>query len=109
MIELPRLFNLVAVKAKLAQLGADVSTDTLRREIDRGRLRPTWIGRKLFIREDHLQDYLSCQDQTDPRKSADTGSASATIPPTGVEPGLTQQLDRLNAHRLAQRTFSKPN
>jgi excisionase family DNA binding protein len=55
---LPRLLTLPAAKAELRKAGADVSTDTLRREADRGHLRLTRIGRKVFIRADHLQDYL---------------------------------------------------
>jgi hypothetical protein len=107
--QLPRLFTLPAAQAELKRLGADVSIYTLRREISRGKLRDTRIGRKQFIPEDHLQDYLSCPDETAPPRSADTGSASATTRPTGVEPGSIQKLDRQSAHRLAQMTFGKPN
>jgi hypothetical protein len=106
---LPRLFTLSAAKAELKRLGANVSTDTLRREAGRGRLRLTRIGRKLFIREDHLEEYLSCQDQNDQARSAATGSADDLIPPSGARPGSIQPLDRRDAHRLAQLTFGKPS
>jgi hypothetical protein len=105
--ELPRLFTLPAAQAELKRLGADVSVDTLRREADRGRLRLTRIGRKIFIRADHLQDYLSCQDQSEQARSVATGSASAPTVTLGVGPGSTPALDKLDAHRLAQMTFSK--
>jgi hypothetical protein len=106
---LPRLYTLPAAKAELKRLGADVSTDTLRREIRRGRLRETRIGRKQFIRADHLQDYLSCPDQSEQAPSVDTGSASARTLPSGVQPGSIQALDKRDAHRLAQRIFGKPS
>jgi hypothetical protein len=109
MSDLPRLYTLAAAKAELKERGADVSTYTLRREIDRGRLRSTRIGRKLFIRADHLQDYLSCQGQNEQARSAATGSADGPTLTSGVQPGSIQALDRRDAHLLAQWIFGKPS
>ena len=112
---LPRLFTLPNAQAELARLGAEVSIDTLRREIHRGHLRPTRIGRKLFIRDDHLQAYLeqqqdtSCPEKHDQGPSAATGSASAPTVKRGAAPGSIPLSDRQDAHRLAQMTFSKPS
>jgi excisionase family DNA binding protein len=112
---LPHLFTLKAAQAELASAGAVVSIDTLRREIDRGRLRPTRIGRKLFIRADHLQQYLErtdhepCQGRDDQGPSGAIGSAKGPIATPGAEPGSTQLLDRHAAARLARMTFSKPS
>jgi hypothetical protein len=96
---LPRLYTLPAAKAELKRLGADVSIDTLRREIRRGRLRGTRIGRKQFIRADHLQDYLSCPDQSEQAPSVDTGSASARTLPSGCN--LVRSRHSTNATRIA--------
>lgn len=94
MAELPRLFTLPAAQTELARLGADVSTDTLRREIHRGRLRETRIGRRLFIREDHLLAYLDSNNpchgnENDPPRSAATGSAKDPTVTPGAGRGST--------------------
>jgi hypothetical protein len=113
MATIPRLYTLPAAERVLAENGADVSAFTLRREAHRGRLKLTKIGRRLFVREDHLEEYLRPQDMS-PCRSAQAqseaiGLASARIPQPGAAPGSTGQLDKRDAHRLAQMTFSKPS
>jgi hypothetical protein len=60
--DLPRLFTLPAAQAELERRGAKVSIWTLRREAERGRLRLTRIGRKVFIRMTTLRN--TCHAKT---------------------------------------------
>lgn len=92
-----------------------VSVDTIRRERRRGKLGYLRIGRRIFITEDHLRDYLQrqsvipCPSENAMSKSVATGSASETTRPTGAVLGSIPLPDRLDAHLLAQATFNKPN
>jgi excisionase family DNA binding protein len=105
---LPRRFTEHQVAAEL-----NVSTDTVRRERHRGKLGYLRIGKRIFITEEHVRDYLArqsvepCPSESDLPKSADIGSANAPIPTPGAEPGLTPLPDRHAAARLAQATFGK--
>jgi hypothetical protein len=107
---LPRRFTDQQVAAEL-----DVSVDTVRRERWRGHLGYLRVGRRIFITEDHLRDYLArqsvepCPRSSATEKSPDTGSAGDRIVMHGAGPGSIQLLDRHVAHRLAQATFGKPS
>jgi excisionase family DNA binding protein len=108
--ELPRRYTEQQVADML-----EVSVDTVRRERHRGKLGYLRIGRRIFITENHVRDYLErqsvepCPSESALPKSAAIGSANAPIPMPGAEPGLTPLPDRHAASRLAQATFGKPS
>jgi excisionase family DNA binding protein len=107
---LPRRFTEQQVAVEL-----QVSVDTIRRERHRGKLGYLRVGRRIFVTEYHLRDYLErqsvspCPIENATSKSAATGSASETTRPTGAGPGSMPLPDRRDAHLLAQATFNKPN
>ena len=94
-----------------------VSKYTVKREIKRGRLRVTWVGRRPRVREDDLLDYLDqgrteqCQgnEKTARDSSENTGSPEGPTRRSGAAPGSTPKLDRSAAHRSAQTIFKRPS
>ena len=103
---LPRRFTDHQAAAEL-----DVSVDTVRRERRRGKLGYLRVGRKIFITEDQLRDYLArqsvepCHESNDPVKSPATGSAGAQTAMPGAGPGSTRLPDKHVTHRSAQSDF----
>jgi len=66
-----------------------------------------------YIKAD-LIEYLDngrvpCKTSNTPDKSESTGCHSEKDRTLGAEPGSTSVHDKQSAHRLAQRTFSKPS
>ena len=94
-----------------------VSVDTVRRERKRQRLGHVKVGRRIFVTENQLSEYLENQ-RIDPchesaentrAKSVNTGSQSGLPARHGAGPGSISAKDRQAAHLLAQATFRKQN
>ena len=112
LLSLPRLLT----EGEVAQaLGC--SSQTVKRERQRGRLGYTRIGRgRIRYTEEQVAAYLEDQregpcktEKAGLAKSADIGSADGGTVRPGVGPGSTRQPDRLAAHRLAQMILMKPS
>ncbi len=110
-VTLPKLYTLAEVANYLG-----VSADTIRRECKRNQIGFTRIGGRIKFTEDQVIEYLQSQRVNQCKKKSSTQDRSATVgcpnvegQKTGVEPGTTLNLDRQDAHRLAQMTFGKHN
>lgn len=84
-----------------------VSKATLMRERAAGKIHPMRIGQRVIrYTETILNEYReACRNA--PAKLATTGSASAEAPNNGAERGSTPNLDKRDAHRLAQTIFKR--
>jgi len=111
-LSLPRLLT----EEEVAQaLGC--STQTVKRERQRGHLGYTRIGRgRIRYTEDQVATYLEDQregpcktERAGSARSAGIGSAGAGTAQPGAGPGSTLPPDRLAAHRLAQMILTKPS
>lgn len=108
---LPKIFTIDWVAEYLG-----VSTDTVRREVRRKRLRCTRIGVRLKFTEDQIDAYLQnqgsdiCENSNDPDRQKSSGSRSdQTVKARpGAVPGSTTPLDKHAVHRSAQTIFKRP-
>jgi len=109
-VTLPQLYTIQEVAEYLG-----VSVDTVRREYTGSRLGYTRIGGRIKFTEDQITEYLKnqrinpCKKNNTPDRSASTGSPNGGAQTTGAARGTTPILDKRDVHRLAQRTFGKPN
>ena len=109
---LPKLLN-----EREAAQALGVSTDTMRRLRTKGKISHTRVGHRVRYTDKHLADYINretveaCQEneQIDSAKLATIGSQSVETARSGVGPGSIPQLDRSDAHRLAQTIFKRPH
>jgi hypothetical protein len=116
MIELPRLFTLQALQIELKRLGADVSIDTLRREIWRGRLESIRIGRRVFVTAGATLAYLGrtqCPDSSStasPTPSSDAGAdiAFASGPDASARQQSAASARMIYGPPKSERTSSPP-
>ena len=110
-VNLPKLYTVDDVASYL-----DVSVDTVRREVKRGKLGYTRIGGRMRFTEDQITGYVGnqrsdpCESESkDGHKLVGAGSPNAETAVFGAEHGLTPKQDRHVVHRSAQQIFSKPN
>lgn len=96
---------------KEAAQALGLTAHTLRRIRRQGLIRFARVSpRRIIFLQHHLDDYLRSNEVMPCKngsKSVNSDSAAAQTANTGAEPGSIRNLDRRDAHRLAQAIFKR--
>jgi hypothetical protein len=104
---LPRFYTYEALRAELANKGADVSIDTMQRDERRGRTR---FGRRVFFTEAAVLDWVKLCGSECMRASSSTESATASsfaVEATPAASGPDDSARQQSAHSVLE-TFGPP-